>query len=80
MRRTAPSQRAIRRAKKSLLRKYEGRDWFRGVGVVPAGDGLALRLNVAADADIADDEIPASYYRIPVQVVKTAGYDLRSDD
>ena len=43
-------------------------------------DGLALRVNVAADADIADDEIPASYYRIPVQVVKTSGYELRSND
>ena len=63
-----------------MLRKYEGREWFRGVGVVPAGDGLALRVNVAADADIADDEIPASYYRIPVQVVKTSGYELRSND
>ena len=77
---TAPSQRAVRRAKRSLLRKYEDREWFRGVGVVPVNDGLALRLNVAADADIADDEIPASYYRIPVQVVKMTGYELRNND
>ncbi len=77
---TVPSQRAVRRAKKSLLRKYEGRDWFRGVGIVPADDGLALRLNVAADADIGDNEIPSSYYRIPVQVVKLAGYELRNED
>ena len=77
---TAPSQRAVRRAKRSLLRKYEDREWFLGVGIVPVDDGLALRLNVAADSDIADDEIPASYYRIPVQVVKMTGYKLRNND
>lgn len=79
MRKSVPSQRALQRAKRSLGHKFGHCEWFRGVGIVPVDDGLALRLNVAPNADIAENEIPATYYNIAVHVVKMGGYELRND-
>lgn len=76
---SGPSTRALRRAKRSLLKKYGERDWFRGVGIVPAEGGLGLRLNVDPDVEIEEDEIPATYYNIAIEIVRTKGYKPRED-
>lgn len=69
--------RAAQRAKRSLQKKFRDREWYRGVGIVPADDGLALRLNV--DPSIAPrDTIPETYYKFPVEVVEIGGYEVRT--
>lgn len=73
------SPRSLQRAKRSLLKKYGGREWFRGVGIVPTAGGMALRLNVDADANIDEDELPATYYHIAIEIVRTKGYEPRKD-
>ena len=73
---TGPSEAMARRAKNGLAKKFAGRDWCRGVGIVPTAEGLGLRINVDPDADV-EDEIPASYYRIPVEVVRIKEYRPR---
>lgn len=68
--------RAAERAKRSLHKKFADRQWFRGVGIVPAVDGLALRLNV--DPSVAvENAIPETYYNFPVEVVEIGGYEVR---
>lgn len=76
MKSSQQSVRAAQRAKRSLHKKFGDRAWFRGVGIVPAVDGLALRLNV--DPSVASgDSIPATYYNFPVEVVEISGYGAR---
>ena len=79
MSRSGPSTRSLQRAKRSLLKKYGERDWFRGVGIVPTDGGLGLRLNVDPDVNVEEDEIPATYHRIAIEIVPTKGYELRKD-
>ena len=74
-----PSTRSLQRAKRSLLKKYGERDWFRGVGIVPTDGGLGLRLNVDPDVKIEEDEIPATYHNIAIEIVRTKGYKPRSE-
>ena len=74
---SGPSTRSLQRAKRSLLKKYGERDWFGGVGIVPTEEGLGLRLNVDPEATIEDDEIPATYHNIAVEIVRTKGYKPR---
>ena len=50
-----------------LHKKCAGYDWFTGVGIVPAGDGLGLR--VTAMHAPGHDQIPQTYYGYPVEVV-----------
>lgn len=76
---SGPSTRSLQRAKRSLLKKYGERDWFRGVGIVPTDEGLGLRLNVDPDVEIAEDEIPATYYNIVIEIVRTRGYKPREE-
>ena len=74
-----PSTRSLQRAKRSLLKKYGERDWFRGVGIVPTDEGLGLRLNVDPDVKIEEGEIPATYHNIAIEIVRTKGYKPRKD-
>jgi hypothetical protein len=74
---SAPSTRALQRAKRSLAKKYGDRGWFRGVGIVPTDDGLALRLNVDPDAKVEAGEIPATFQNIAIEVVRMKGYKAR---
>ena len=74
-----PSTRSLQRAKRSLLKKYGERDWFRGVGIVLTDEGLGLRLNVDPDVKIEEDEIPATYHNIAIEIVRTKGYKPRSE-
>lgn len=74
---SGPSTRSLQRAKRSLLKKYGARDWFRGVGIVPTDEGLGLRLNVDPDAKLEKNEIPATYYNIAIEIVRTRGYKPR---
>lgn len=69
----------MQRAKRGLLEKYGGRDWFRGVGIVPADGGLGLRLNVDSEATLEEDEIPTKYHNIAIEIVRTKGYKPRED-
>ena len=68
--------RELQRAKRSLLKKYGECGWFHGVGIVPSGDGPALRLNVDREERV-DEEIPDTYYNIPVHIVRISGYKTR---
>ena len=74
---SGPGTRSLQRAKRSLLKKYGERDWFGGVGIVPTEEGLGLRLNVDPEATIEEDEIPATYHNIAVEIVRTKGYKPR---
>ncbi len=76
---SGPSTRSLQRAKRSLLKNYGERDWFRGVGIVPTDGGLGLRLNVDPDAIIEEDEIPTTHHNIAIEIVRTKGYKLRKD-
>lgn len=73
----APSTRSLQRAKRSLLKKFGERRWFRGVGIVPTDEGLALRLNVDPDAIVEEGEIPATFHNIAIEIVRTKGYEPR---
>lgn len=73
------STRSLQRAKRGLLEKYGGRDWFRGVGIVPTDGGLGLRLNVDSEATLEEDEIPTKYHNIAIEIVRTKGYKPRED-
>ncbi len=68
--------RAAQRAKRSLHKKFGDRKWFRGVGIVPAAEGLALRLNVDP-SEAGNEAIPETYYNFPVEVVEIRGYEAR---
>ena len=74
-----PSTRSLQRAKRSLLKKHGERDWFRGVGIVPTDGGLGLRLYVDPDVKIEENEIPATYHNIAIEIVRTKGYKPRKD-
>lgn len=76
---SAPSTRALQRAKRSLAKKYGDRRWFRGVGIVPTDAGLALRLNVDPDAIIEEGEIPATFHNLAIEIVRTKGYKPRKN-
>lgn len=76
---SGPSTRSLQRAKRSLLKDYGERDWFRGVGIVPRDGGLGLRLNVDPDVNIEEDEIPATCHNIAIEIVRTKGYKPRKD-
>ena len=71
--------RSLQRAKRALLKKFGERAWFRGVGIVPTDAGLGLRLNVDPDVEVEEEEIPATYRRIPIEIVQTKGYKPRKD-
>ena len=61
------------------MKKYGDRCWFRGVGIVPTDEGLALRLNVDPDAIVEEGEIPATFQNIAIEVVRTKGYKPRKN-
>lgn len=73
------SRRSLQRAKRSLAKKYGDCCWFRGVGIVPTDDGLALRLNIDPDAKVEKGEIPATFQNIAIEVVRTKGYEPRKN-
>jgi len=79
MSQSGPSLRSLRDAKRALLKKFGERAWFRGVGIVPTDAGLGLRLNVDPDVEIDDEEIPATYRKISIEIVQTKGYESRED-
>ena len=70
---------ALQRAKRELKKKYQDCGWFRGVGIVPTADGLALRLNVDPDKPL-EETIPATYYTFPIEIVKIGGYQVRNSN
>jgi hypothetical protein len=74
---TTDTQR-IRSAKRALIEQFGDRTWFRGAGIAPTTEGLGLRLNVASDAQLAEDEIPESFEGFPVEVVRIQRYLPRS--
>ena len=75
--RSGPSMRSLQYAKRALLKKFGEREWFRGVGIVPTDAGLGLRLNVDPDVEVEENEIPTTYRRISIEIVKTRGYEPR---
>lgn len=68
---------AIRAAKDALRAKYAAHAWFRGVGIVPRGDGLALRLNVDPESKPDPGELPGTFEGIPVVIVYIGAYAPR---
>jgi len=74
---TGRSRRTLQRAKRHLLEKYGECDWFCGIGIVPTGEGLGLRLNVDPDVPVEAGEIPQSYRRISIEIVPMKGYTAR---
>lgn len=70
---------ALQRAKRALKKKYQDCGWFRGVGIVPTADGLALRLNVDPDEPL-EETIPDTYYTFPIEIVKIGGYRDRNSN
>ena len=76
---STPSTRSLQRAKRALLEKYGDRAWFRGVGIAPKDGGMCLRLNVDSKARLKENEIPAEYQNIAIEVVRTTGYKPRQE-
>jgi hypothetical protein len=74
-----PDTRSLQRAKRSLLKKYGERKWFRGVGIVPTEGGLCLRLNIDSEATLGENEIPATWHNIAIEIVRTKGYETRGN-
>lgn len=68
---------AARRAKQHAQERYGRASWFRGVGLVPHGDGLAVRLNVAPTERGEAPALPKELEGIPVEIVYTKGYSRR---
>lgn len=58
-----------------LHKRFSGNDWYTGVGIVPDGSGLGLRLTASSRPDPA--EVPKTYYGFNVKVVVTRGYTAR---
>jgi len=69
---------AARRAKTRLARLFETCDWFLGVGIVPeARQGLSLRIDVRADAEVDRAGLPERFEGLPVRVVRIVGRSPR---
>lgn len=67
-------QQRARAAKDRLRERFEREPWFRGVGIVPHGEGLGLRLNVSLGTDAAALLLPNQLAGLPVEVVLIEGY------
>lgn len=76
---SGPDKHSLQRAKRSLLKMYGEREWFRGVGIVPTEGGLCLRLNIDPEVTLGENEIPATYQDIAIEIVRTKGYEARGD-
>ncbi len=71
------ASRGLQRAKRMLHKRCQAYDWYLGVGIVPAANGLGLRVNVsqAPGAGV----IPDDYYGYSVEVVEMATWQSRPD-
>ena len=72
-----PDLESLREAKRLLQAEFEQRAWFRGCGIAPSGDGLALRLNVDPAVEPDEGEIPSSFRGHKVDVVRIGSYRPR---
>jgi len=68
---------AARKAKLEAERRFGQASWFRGVGLAPQGDGLAVRLNVASEARQHAHSLPKELGGFPLEVVFIDGYAPR---
>jgi hypothetical protein len=68
---------AARRAKVEAEKRFGKASWFRGVGLAPQGDGLAVRLNVASEARSQARSLPKELDGFPLEVVFIEGYGPR---
>jgi hypothetical protein len=70
-----PDTTYIHQAKAELYKLVHGQPWFKGIGIVPHGDQLVLRLNVSPGAK--DSELPREIDGIPIQIVRLESYEQR---
>lgn len=68
---------AARKAKVEAEKRFGKAAWFRGVGLAPQGDGLAVRLNVAPEGRTQADSLPKELGGVPLEVVFIEGYGPR---
>jgi hypothetical protein len=71
---------AARKAKAEAEKRYGRADWFRGAGLAPHGDGLAVRLNVAPEGKEHARSLPKELAGVPLEIVIIEGYAPRSQD
>ncbi len=57
----------LRRAKRMLHKRCVSREWYVGVGIVPAKDGLGLRVTARRKPE--KGAVPENYYGFPIEVV-----------
>jgi hypothetical protein len=69
---------AARHAKAVLQERYAHSGWYRGVGIAPADDGFAVRLNVSPEARDLEASLPHECEGVPIQIVYIEGYAPRS--
>jgi hypothetical protein len=69
---------AAHKAKAEAETRYGQADWFRGVGLAPHGDGLAVRLNVAPEGREHAGSLPKELGGVPLELVFIEGYGPRS--
>ena len=68
---------SVTRAKEQLKASVSENSWYRGVGIARSKSGFMLRLNVDADADVTEDELPESVGGFEVEVVFIHEYKPR---